>query len=126
MLNPFKNSIYIACNAFAYAIVYVCRYCWSTDVLGMAILVSFTELKMSCVGNLDCLCTEPVEPKFVVKRMNYCRNVNASSRACFAPCHRCLIAVFSNSYSHILHMFVCHITNGEMSFVWCECIIFFY
>jgi hypothetical protein len=32
---------------------------------------------MPCVGNLDCSSAEPVEvvPKFVVERMNYCRNV---------------------------------------------------
>ena len=64
MLNPFKNSQYIACDAFAYAFLgfYVCRFCWSKDGLEMAMRISyFSELKMPCVGNLDCSCTEPVK-----------------------------------------------------------------
>jgi hypothetical protein len=90
MLNPFKNSQYIACDAFAYAFLgfYVCRFCWSKDGLEMAMRISyFSELKMPCVGNLDCSCTEPVEvlPKFVVERMNYCHIVMPAAEHIFAP-----------------------------------------
>lgn len=40
-------------------------------------LFLLSELKMPCVGNLDCSCTEPVEvlPKFLVERLNSCPNV---------------------------------------------------
>jgi hypothetical protein len=51
------------------------EYRWTRS--GHAYFLLFSELKMPCVGKLDCSSTEPVEvlPKFVVKRMNYCRNV---------------------------------------------------
>ena len=81
MLNPFKNSIYITCDAFAYAILgfYDCRFCWSKDGLEMAMRISYFSLSLKCrVGNLLRLfITEPVEvlPKFVAQRMNYCHIV---------------------------------------------------
>ena len=57
MLNPLKNSIYITCDAFAYAILgfYVYRFCWIKDGLEMAMHISYFSLSIKCrVGNLDC------------------------------------------------------------------------
>ena len=120
MLNPFKNSIYITCDAFAYAILgfYVYRFCWIKDGLEMAMHISYFSLSIKCrVGNLLRLfITEPVEvlPKFVAQRMNYCHIVMPAAELILPRDINVWLQYFQIPvviFSLLSTMFLCHISN---------------